>query len=524
VCTRSWMSATKKPTEQSSRSAGLGTAGQSQPAGRLNDAVGDSALDPASAGTQQDVTFGDVLANKHYRNVLAAQFVSNIGTWMEMFAIQMYLAQTTGRLDDQGALGVASQLPVFLLGLIGGIVADRTDRRQMLMLTQVLAGAVALLVAIVTMVKFPEGSRTPIYLLFGLSAINGAVMAFNFPAWQVLTPRLVPRHQLLKAITLNGIQFNMTRILGPAIAGFLLAYAWTVQLGPALTASPITVLLVYNAISFAVVAWVVSTTPKTPRPIPTGERPWDSIVRAGKFILTNRGPRAVLMAQVLLSMLAAPLVRMISLFVIDVYGLSHKAAEAAGGTLLAVQGVGAVIGGLALRYIPGWYPKHHFIPVAVTGLGLSICVFSVTPNLAWGYAAMALCGFFWIWSFNQSWAAMQLLAPEEMRGRVLAIVTTSGFGATALGVFIAGYGGEYLKRNEILSASGSTMLAIAGLAAPLLAAGLVMMIWRVPEVDGLARKPAGSPIDRSLWNAITAKQHRPRVEGQQTQVERTEVL
>ena len=468
-----------------------------------------AAVSAASTPQPEEVTFGDVLANRHYRNILFAQFFSNVGTWMEMFAIQMYLAQLTGRLDDQGSLGVASQLPVFLLGIVGGLVADRVDRKKMLIITQVLAGVVALGVAAVTMIEFAN-PRTPVHLLLTLSAINGCVMAFNVPAWQVLTPRLVPRPQLHKAITLNGIQFNMARVIGPALAGFVTAGAWMLHVGPNLTASPITVLLIYNAVSFITMALVVMTTPSTP-PVPSGgEGLVSQLSRAAMYLFTQRGPRMVLLAQVLLSMLAAPLVRLLSLFVIDVYGLSGEAARSAGGTLLAVQGLGAVVGGLTLRYIPSWYPKHHFIPVAVTGLGLSISIFAITPNLMLGYAAMGLCGFFWLWAFNQSWAAMQLLAPDEMRGRVMSIVTTLGFGATAVGVFLAGHGGEWLKDSGTLSAKGATTVAVAGLSIVLLCAGIVMMLWRVPEVDGLDRAPALRKPKRGLWNAITAGEHRPK--------------
>lgn len=450
-------------------------------------------------GATSTVTFSDVLANKDYRSVIIAQFVSNIGGWMEMFAIQMFLAQKTGRLDDAGILALAHSLPVFILGVFGGVVADRVDRRKMLVITQVLAGLVALAVALVTYLDYPEGSRVAVYWLFALGAVNGAVMAFNFPAWQVLTPRLVPRVQLSKAIILNGIQFNLARTIGPALAGAVLALVATWPL------------LVFNAISFFLVSVVVARTPKPEASKPSTTSFYEQVSTAVRFLLHEPGPRAVLLAQVMLSMLAAPLVRMISLFLLDVYGMPKQQAEVNGGIMLAVQGVGAVIGGLCLRFIPAWYPKHHFIPIAVTGLGLSITLFALTPNVYFGYAAMLVCGFFWIWAFNQSWSAMQLLAPEHMRGRVMSLVTAAGFGATALGAFVAGQGGEMIKSREILSEAGATILSIAGLSVPLLITGLVMMRYRVPEVDGLRRMdPSRKPVDRTLTNAVFAWNHRPR--------------
>jgi MFS family permease len=210
---------------------------------------------------------------------------------------------------------------------------------------------------------------------------------------------------------------------------------------------------------------------------------------------------------VLLSFLAAPVVRMLSLFVIDVYGLKDQtAAQQAGGTLLAVQGIGAVVGGISLRWIPPWYPKHHFLPLSVALLGGSITVFSMTTTLWTGYAAMLVCGFFWIWAFNQSWVAMQILAPDHMRGRVLSLVTVLAFGATAIGAVLAGVGGEHLK--GVLSDARATQLSVGGLSVVLMLAGMVMMVVRTPEVDGLDRR-GHKTVDLDLTNAVLARRFRP---------------
>jgi MFS family permease len=435
-----------------------------------------------------------VLQFKHYRNILGAQMVSNIGNWSEMFAIQMFVAQTSGKLDDQGVLGVCQQAPIFFLGLMGGLAADRFNRRTLLVVTQVLAAFVASGIALVSMTKF-ENPRTAIHWLFFLGALHGTVMAFNFPAWQVLTPRLVPKDQLAKAITLNGIQFNLTRVIGPAIAGLVLA-RWGG-----------TPLLWFNAVSFFLMACVVMTTPNAPPPPKTGHPMIDQIKTAMAFLWRSPGPRAVFFAQVMLSLLAAPLVRLLSNFVIDVYRLDHTAAEKVGGMLLGVQGIGAVAGGFALRLVPPWYPRHHFIPLAVTGLAISISVFALTTSHWWGYAAMAVCGWFWMWAFNQSWAQLQVLVPDNMRGRAMSVANMAIFGATAVGVMFAGFMGELAKEQQVMSAQHATQGSILILSVPLFFAGIVMMVNRVPEVDGMSRLPRR----RLAWhNALTAAEHRPK--------------
>lgn len=442
-----------------------------------------------------------VLRHFHFRNVISAGFVSNVGTWTEFFAIQMFVAQATGRLDDQGVLGVCQQAPIFALGLFGGLAADRVNRRTLLVVTQMLAGLVAVAVAIVTMIHF-ESPRTAVQWLFALGAVNGCVMAFNFPAWQVLTPRLVPKEELGKAITLTGIQFNMARVIGPAIAGYVLAsFGWTP-------------LLWFNAATFLLMSMVIMTTPDAPVVSRAGEPVLPQIKEALSFLLHQRGPRAILLAQVLLSLLAAPLVRLLSNFIIDVYQCTGDTAERIGGNMLAVQGLGAVLGGICLRFIPKWYPKHHFIPMAVTGLGLSISLFALTKTSGTGYLAMFICGWFWIWAFNQSWAAMQVITPDHLRGRALSLVTVAAFGATAVGVFVAGIVGEHLKASNLLAPQLATQTAILMLSVPLMFAGVVMMSFRVPEVDGMPRikrgEPGASGKSRSLVEAVIASEHRPR--------------
>lgn len=475
------------------------------------------ASDPASpigaTATPPAITFGQVLAHRHYRNILFAQFVSNLGTWTEAFLLQLWVAKVTGRMDDQGALAAAQSLPIAVLGLLGGVVADRVNRRTLLFVTQLLAGLVAIAVVVVSIVfagvnsNEDPGARTLVGWIMALGAVNGAVMAFNFPAWQVLTPRLVPRDHLSRAIALNGIQFNLARMLGPAAAGFLVAQLTL------FTDKPYTPLLAFNALSFFLMAWVVLSTPDSPAPPNDGQPVWSQIRDARRFILSNRGPLAVFAAQVIISFLAAPLVRLLSLYVLSVYKLDAKRATEAAGMLLALQGLGAVIGGLALRWIPPWYPKHHFIPVAVLGLGATLALFATTTSLWAGYAVMLVCGFFWIWAFNQSWAAMQLLAPDAMRGRVLAITTVASFGATAIGAFLAGAAGEFLKSSGLLSPGAATQAVVAGLGLPLILAGIVMLMFRTPEVDGHPRLPAGRRPSRNVIRAILAVEHWPRSPG-----------
>ena len=430
-----------------------------------------------------------VLRHIHFRRVISASFVSNVGNWMEMLGVQMIVAHETGSLKMMGYLAAAQLSPILVFGVLGGLVADRVNRRTLMVFTQVLLMLVAASLATVTWL----GHAHPKVLLI-ISAVQGTVMAFNTPAWQVLTPRLVPRVDLTKAITLMGIQFNASRVVGPALAGMLLSVLETKWL------------FTINTVTFLAVVVAVLFSPNSPAPTRAGRRAIEQVREATSFIFGERGPFCVFLATVFMSFLAAPLVRMLPLYVINVYHLKDEAADKATGWFLAVQGLGAVLGGLALRYIPEWYPKHHFIPMAITGAGMTITIFAATKSPAWGYLAMFGVGFFWIWAFNQSWAALQHLVADHMRGRVMSIATVASFGITAVGNVVAGWVGDNVSARSGDPALGAHV-SIAALSVILIGAGMVMLIYRVPEVDGMPDGPG--PRDYNLLRAILASEHRP---------------
>lgn len=450
-----------------------------------------------------------VLRHRHFRNVWGAALVSNTGNWMEMLGVQMIVAHETQSLKMLGILAAAQLTPILALGLVGGIVADRVNRRTLLVSTQIMLMLIAFLLAAISYFGAPPigwmlgMTSDMVATLLALSVLQGVVMSFNMPAWQVLTPRLVPKAELTKAITLNGVQFNMARVIGPAVGGWIMAAAW----GGA------TWLFVINAITFLAVVIAVITTPDAPAPPHNGEHPWRQLGKAIGFIFRNKGPLCVFAAMILMSLLAAPLVRMLPLYAIDVYGLGEAAADQTVGILLAVLGVGAVLGGLLLKFVPPWYPKHHFIPMSLAGAGLTIGAFATTGSVASGYFTMFFVGIFWIWGFNQAWAAMQHLVEDSMRGRVMAAANVASFGATAVGNLGAGWFGESVGAWTADKALG-THLAVGVLAAILFAAGVVMLLWRVPQVDGpeVPYKPGTNK--RSLLEGLTALSHRPHWSGE----------
>jgi MFS family permease len=440
-----------------------------------------------------------VLRHKHYRNVWFGQFGSSMGSWLEHVGVSWIInIHSKDPALALSYLSVVAMGPMLLLGIPGGLLADRVNRKKLLLVTQL---AMMLIAGGLTLTSYLGGDEPSVPLMLLLIGLNGVTIPFNAPAWQVLTPRLVPKEELTSAIFLNGLQFNLARVLGPALGGLILGWK-----GP-------TVLFVINTISFVGVMIAVSTTPDTPAP-KTEKTVWHQIVEAFKFMLHEAGPRAVLIAIVFFGLLAAPLVRFLPMFVTQVFShtipLDKPHQERWYGVLLAMMGIGAVAGVGLVRLVPKWYPKHHLIPVSILGSGIGITLFASSTNVYLACAALVVSGVFWLWTFNTGFAAIQILVPDSMRGRAMAVLNVATFGSMALGPFVTGNLGSNLNSaSGSISAGQGIQIGVAATGVALAVAAIFMLIWRTPEVDGL--KPTDPSYDktRSLMRGFTASVHRP---------------
>lgn len=482
-----------------------------------------------AAGPSRPSRLG-VLRHAHYRTIWIAAFGSYVGSWFEFVAVRWIVSEQTKSEAWMGYLAAAQLGPTLLLGMFGGLVADSVNRKTLIVVTQVFMMAIALAMAGAAFLGFASP-----HVMLWLMLAHGITVAFNMPAWQVLTPRLVPREDLSKAITLNGISFNAARVIGPATGGLIMRTfqgATPVAVaGTAIVAADATLevasagtvsrgaaaLLLFNAITFIGVMLAVLTTPDAPAPAElrgAWKRPgvaWRRTAEALSWTWHRKGPRAVLLAIVIFAVLATPIMQLMPLMVQNVY----QRQEDVFGALLALMGCGAVVGGFAMKLVPKWYPMHHFIPLSILGGGVSILTFSFINVETYAYPVMFIIGVFWMWGFNSSAVAIQHLVSEEMRGRVSAVVNSIALGLMPVGTWVAGAAGHSAEhalksvRPTWVHAGSATQLGLAVVSATLIVAALVMLIWRTPEVDGIEPGQPGYDRRPGLWRGITAAAHRP---------------
>lgn len=404
-----------------------------------------------------------VLRHTAFRWIWLGALVSNVGNWMETVAQAWLVQRQTGSPFLVELLATAEFVPSVLLMLWAGHLADRLDRRKMMLWGQagmmVLAGALAALTH--------AGLATP-WVIIGIAFLQGATWTMVLPAWQSLLPSLVPRPDLPAAIALNSAQFNLARLTGPVLAGALLA------------ASSAALVFDLNTLSFLAIVAAVAlvkldpslTRPSPPAPVrPEGEAPAESGVReALRWATSTPGPRRLLLGVAVFSVFAAPvqgLLAVVADAVLDVGARGY-------GVLLASLGAGAIGGALSLAQLSPRTPRHHLIPLSMLGFALCALVLGTSHSMARSCVALAVAGVFWVWSLSSSTTAMQLLVPERLRGRGMSVMTLAALGPLPLGHLLGGALAHWFGAS----------LAVTACAVVLCLFGAWASWFREPGIDG----------------------------------------
>lgn len=344
---------------------------------------------------------------------------SNVGTWMHDVGAGWLMTELSPSPMLVAAVQAATTLPIFLFALLAGAVADIVDRRKLLIGVNVAMGVAAAVMAVIVYVQL----MTP-WLLLAFTFIFGTGAAFIAPAWQAIVPKLVPREDLSSAIALNSMGINISRAIGPALAGFLIVGAGL--------ASPFLI----NALS--VIGIVAALWWWTPPSSPTTSLPPEHVggaIRAGLRYAVNNGPlKATLIRAATFFLFASAFWAMLPLIAREV--LSGGATLY--GLLLTSIGAGAVAGAFLLPMVKKRLGADTLVAFGTIGTAAVLLVMAVANHQMIAIAAAAIAGLSWIAVLSSLNVSAQTSLPDWVRARGLSIFLTVFFGSMSLGSLIWG--------------------------------------------------------------------------------------
>ena len=403
--------------------------------------------EPDTASTVQDdappqgrvaralLRLGEAFTFPGFRNLWTAAFTSAVGTWMQRFAQQWLIYDLTGSAFYLGLDMFVGNVPLLLFTLIGGVTADRYDRRHMLMASQVLQMVCAL---ILTALVFTETVRLPWILV--LSFTTGLAQAFGGPAFQSLIPALVPRKTLPNAVALNSIQFNLAQSVGPLIGGLVF------------TTLGLVACFGINSASFLVVIVVLSLLQVSP-PNPAQRRPILEELKGG---LTYVGSGGALLALTILAIsttsLGLPIRAFLPVFAGDPNTLSQ---------MMTSLGTGAVVGALVVAWLGSFERMGLALLRVLTAFGGLIAVFALLPVSLLSYLLLFLAGAALLIVFSLTASLVQLNVPDELRGRVMSIYLMAFRGGMPLGSLASGYLTTFASTQTIIALNGGLLVLVA---------------------------------------------------------------
>src|SRR5580692_11197202 len=367
------------------------------------------------------------LRHRNFQLFFSGQLISLIGTWMQSMAQAWLVYRLTGSSLLLGSVGFASQFPVFLVAPLGGIVADRHNRQRVVIGTQIASMILALILALLTLT-----GRVQVWHIFVLAALLGVVNAFDIPGRQAFLVDMVGKEDLMNAIALNSSMFNGARIIGPAIAGILVA-----KIGEGWC-------FFANGVSYiAVIIGLLMMNVHSPARASTATSPLEHIMEGFQFVNRTRPIRALMMLLGLVSMTGMPYVVLMPIFADKIlHGGGQQLASMIGshdlgavrlGILMGAAGVGALLGALTLAARSGVKGLSRWVATCCAGFGVSLMLFSFSKSFWLSVILLLPVGYFVMLQMASSNTLIQVMVPDELRGRVMSVYSMMFMGLAPLG-------------------------------------------------------------------------------------------
>jgi MFS family permease len=375
------------------------------------------------------------LRNPNFRLFWSGNFTSNIGTWMQNVAQGWLVLVLTNSAFWLGVVGFAGSIPFLIFTLFGGVIADRVNKRRLLLVTQTVMMVLAFLLAGLAWFKV-----ITVWEVALISFLNGVAMSMNAPSYQALVPRLVKREDLTNAIALNSAQFNMSRILGPTLGGYAMALVGVAGN------------FFLNGLSFLAVLWALTRIEYPEDLRARHESMLDSLRGGFRYMRSERQMMILLWMTAAASLLGFPFLTFIPYFA----KVQLHAGESGLGWLLACSGFGAVLGAMTVATMGVIRHRGRVVTLAGVVFFSAIIGFSYSQHFAFSEVLAFFEGFSGITMISCFNVTIQHLSSDEMRGRVMSIYATSFLGLPPLGSLLAGELSRHIATGHALAMMAAT--------------------------------------------------------------------
>jgi MFS family permease len=384
---------------------------------------------------------GRALRHRNFQLFFSGQLISLIGTWMQSVAQSWLVYRLTGSALLLGSVGFASQIPVFMFSPVGGIAADRLNRRHVVIATQIASLILAFVLAALTLLH-----KVQVWHVFVLAALLGVVNAFDIPGRQSFLVDMVGKDDLMNAIALNSSMFNGARVIGPAIAGILVA-----KIGEGWC-------FFANGVSYiAVIIGLLMMNVHSPARVSMGS-PLEHVMEGFRFVERTRPIRALLILLGLVSLVGMPYVVLMPIFADKIL---HGGARGLG-ILMGATGVGALLGALTLAFRQGVKGLGRWVARCCAGFGVSLVVFAISHQFWVSVVLLLPVGYCMMLQMACSNTLIQVMVPDALRGRVMAVYSMMFMGMAPIGALLGGALADRLGAQVSVGIGGVVCIAGAG--------------------------------------------------------------
>ena len=375
------------------------------------------------------------LRHADFRRFLVGQGVSLVGTWMQSIAQGWLVLELTHSAFAVGLTATLATLPVLLFTLYGGVVADRVDRRRFIMFLQTV-----MLLEAAAMAGLTLTHHITVEWIWGLAVLSGLATAFEVPTRQAFLVELVPAEDLISAAAINSTTYNLARVIGPAIAGIVVAVAGS---GAAFAV---------NAASYAAVLIGLSRIQKVHVPRPSVEGP--SIFTGMHYIAARPTLRSMTILMMLLTVFAGSFVPMLPVYAREVL----RTGASGYGTLTSAVGVGAVFGAIMIGATGHRFARGRITLVAASALASLVIGLALVRSFPLALVLLACAGSAMACQGIATATGLQLAATSDLRGRVMAVYSFVVLGLAPIGAFEAGWIAEHFGVATSIGVNGVVCL------------------------------------------------------------------